>query len=121
MRLPGGPAGGQTADAAAPTREELGNATYQGVEEAGGPVTLVNGRWVAKPYVEGGASRPSVTLTRDFLLAGDLDGDRREEAVALLVATTGGTGETVYLAWQPQRPRPRQPRHGFGGRPRAGP
>ena len=86
------------ADGSAPTLEELGNTTYRGVEEAGGPVTLVNGRWEGKPYAEGGASRPSVTLARDFRLAGDIDGDGREETVALLVAGTGGTGEMVYLA-----------------------
>ena len=86
------------AERSAPTLAELKNATYQGVEEAGGPFTLTSGRWEGKPFVEGGASVPSVTFARDFRLAGDLDGDGREEAVVLLAGGTGGTGEMSYLA-----------------------
>lgn len=85
-------------DQSAPTLEELKNATYQGVEEAGGPFALTNGRWEGKPYEPGGASMPSVTFERDFRLVGDLDSDGAEEAVVLLAAGTGGTGEMSYLA-----------------------
>jgi heat shock protein HslJ len=85
-------------DPSAPTLKELQNATYTGVEEAGGPFTLTAGAWEGTPYEPGGASRPSVTFVRDFRLAGDLDGDGREEAVVLLAGATGGTGETSYLA-----------------------
>jgi heat shock protein HslJ len=82
----------------APTLQELKNATYRGVEEAGGSFTLVNGRWEGKPYAPGGASRPSVTYVRDFRLAGDLEGDAAQEAVVLLAANAGGTGDMSYLA-----------------------
>jgi len=81
----------------APTLQELKNATYRGVEEAGGAFTLANGKWEGEPYEPGGASRPSVTYVRDFRLAGDLDGDGAEEAVVLLAANAGGTGEMSYL------------------------
>jgi len=82
----------------APTLQELKNATYKGVEEAGGDVTLVDGKWEGKPYEPGAASRPGVTFVRDFRLAGDLDGDGAEEAVVLLAANAGATGELSYLA-----------------------
>ncbi len=85
-------------DRSAPTLQELKNATYRGVEAAGPDCALVNGRWEGKPYEPGGASRPSVTFVRDFRLAGDLDGDGAEESVALLAASTGGTGEMSYVA-----------------------
>lgn len=82
----------------APTLLEVKNATYKGVEEAGAAFTLTGGRWAGKPYEPGSASVPSVTFLRDFRLAGDLDGDGAQEAVVLLGAGTGGTGETTYLA-----------------------
>jgi len=88
------PAAGRSA----PTLQELKSATYRGVAEAGADFTLANGRWEGKPYEPGAASRPSVTFVRDFRLAGDLDGDGAEEAVALLAASTGGTGERSYVA-----------------------
>ena len=82
----------------APTFKELANAAYKGVEEAGGPFTLADGKWEGQPYEPGAASRPSVTLVRNFRLARDLDGDGREEAVVVVAGATGGTGETSYLA-----------------------
>ena len=85
-------------DRSAPTLEELKNATYRGVEEAGAPFALTNGRWEGKPYEPGGASAPSVSYVRDFRLVGDLNSDGAEEAVALLAGSTGGTGEMSYLA-----------------------
>ena len=86
------------ADRSAPTLQELKSATYRGVEAAGADFTLANGRWEGQPYEPGAASRPSVTFARDFRLAGDLDGDGADEAVALLAASTGGTGEMSYVA-----------------------
>jgi len=80
----------------APTSDELANATYAGFEE--GPVTLSNGRWEGEPYAEGGSSRPSVGLVRDFHLLGDLDGDGTDESVALLWQSSGGSGTFDYLA-----------------------
>jgi heat shock protein HslJ len=71
-----------------PTLEELKNATYRGIDLAGGPVTLV----------EGAASRPTVTFVRDFRVTGDLDGDGSDEAVILLAAASGGSGTFNYVA-----------------------
>ena len=85
-------------DRSAPTLQELKNATYKDVEEAGSAFTLASGRWEGKPYEPGGASAPNVTFVRDFRLTGDLDGDGAEEAVVLLAAGTGGTGEMSYVA-----------------------
>jgi heat shock protein HslJ len=92
------PAAQADIDPSAPTLDEVRNASIKGIEEAGGPVTLVNGRWEGKPYVEGGTSAPSASLVRNIRLAGDLDGDGREEAVALVAGASGGTGETSYVA-----------------------
>jgi hypothetical protein len=82
----------------APTLEELKNATYNGFKGHHGPVTLADGRWEGKPYVEGGASRPEVYFVRDFRLIGDVNGDGTDEAVVLLGESSGGTGQNIYLA-----------------------
>jgi heat shock protein HslJ len=81
----------------APTPAELATATYTGIEGQGA-VTLVDGRWEGEPFVEGGASVPAVWLTDDFYLAGNLDDDADEEAVAHLTFSSGGTGNFGYLA-----------------------
>jgi heat shock protein HslJ len=85
------------ADSAAPTGEEMGNATYRGLEAAGGPLTLVNSHWEG-PAANGGASRPEVSLVRGLHVTGDLDGDGRNEAAALLNESSGGSGTFTYLA-----------------------
>ena len=82
----------------APTLKELKNTTYNGFEGHRGTVTLADGRWEGKPYVEGGASRPEVYFVRDFRLIGDVDGDGTDEAVVLLGESSGGTGQNIYLA-----------------------
>lgn len=81
-----------------PTAEELKNATYAGVGNHLGPVTLSNGRWTGAPTASGAASRPSVELADDFVVVGDLDGDGLEEAVVLLTYSSGGTGVWSFLA-----------------------
>ena len=86
------------ADRSAPSLEELRNATYSGVAEAGASFTLAGGRWEGPPFEPGAASRPGVTFVRDFRLLGDLDGDGAEEAVVLLGAHAGGSGERSYVA-----------------------
>lgn len=84
--------------ASAPTLREMRNATYHGVAGIPGAVTLSDGHWEGAPFVEGAAARPVLTYARDFRIAGDLDGDGGDEAVALLGFSAGGSGETVYLA-----------------------
>lgn len=81
-----------------PTIEELKNATYTGLGEGLGPVTLANGRWTGAPPAAGAASRPRVELAGDFRIAGDLDGDGLEEAVVVLTYSAGGTGVFSFLA-----------------------
>ena len=110
-----------TVDHSAASLQELKNATYRGVEEAGDSFTLTNGRWEGKPYAPGGASRPSVTFVRDFRLTGDLDGDGSDEAIVLLAANAGGSGEMTYLAAVGRAGRnATQHRYGANRRPRPG-
>jgi heat shock protein HslJ len=89
-------ASGEPAAGSSPTPDELANATYRGVLDH--PVTLVDGRWEGEPFVEGGASRPTVGLGEGFLLTGDLTGDGRDEAVVLLWEASGGSGTRTHLA-----------------------
>ena len=79
----------------APTALELAHATYSGIMSE--PVTLADGRWEGEPFVEGGASHPTVGLIDHFMLAGDLDGDGLDEAVTLLWESSGGSGNRLYL------------------------
>jgi len=92
--------GGQGREAAtsgdAPTTSELANATFTGISDE--PVTLVDGEWEGEPFMKGAAARPAVGLVQDFRLAGDLDGDGIEEAVALIWTSSGGSGTFTYLA-----------------------
>ncbi len=80
----------------APTLEQVQSATISGVFEQG--VTLANGRYEGQPYEPGAASRPVLTLWDSTFHTADLDGTPGSEAVAMLSATTGGSGEMVYLA-----------------------
>lgn len=85
----------------APSWEELSSATYAGIVDQ--PITLTNGQWQGEPYVEDGASRPSVGLIDHGLLVGDLDGDGTNETAALLWETSGGSGNRLYLAAMARR------------------
>ncbi len=76
----------------APTLEELRGATYSGLEGAGRPVALADGRWEDEP------SRLAVSLPRDFHVFGDVDGAPPNEAVVVLSVSTGGSGTFNYLA-----------------------
>jgi heat shock protein HslJ len=79
-----------------PTAEELANATYAGVLDK--PVALTDGRWEGAPFVDGGASRPSVGLVKNFALTGDINGDGRDDVVVLLWESSGGSGTRSFLA-----------------------
>jgi heat shock protein HslJ len=75
----------------------LKNATYIGIKEQD-PVTLKSGLWEGEPAAEGSASRPRVEFLWNFHRLGDMDGDGKDEAAVALVASSGGTGETMYVA-----------------------
>ena len=92
-----GPAGDpDTRPSTAPTLQELGRATYRGIYET--PVTLTGGVYEGAPFIEGGASRPTVQLVEGIYLSGDLAGDGRREAVVFLAEQAGGSGTRLYLA-----------------------
>ena len=81
---------------AAPTLEELANATYKGVYDE--PIKLEDGVYEGAPFVEGGASRPRVELVRAVRMTGDLNGDGHEESVVFLSENSGGSGVRLYVA-----------------------
>ena len=81
---------------AAPTLEELANATYKGIYDE--PVKLEDGVYEGAPFVEGGASRPRVELVRSVRMTGDLNGDGSEESVVFLSENSGGSGVQLYVA-----------------------
>ena len=78
------------------TLEALQNATYPSEWEESGTITLTNGRYEGEPFVEGGASRPVVTLVEPVAF-GDLDGDGVEDAAVILAANAGGSGTFISL------------------------
>lgn len=81
-----------------PSLDELKNATYSGLAEVPGTVTLQNGLWTGPPSAPGSTSRPVVEIANDFRVLGDLNGDRLDEAVAVLTYSSGGSGSFSYLA-----------------------
>jgi hypothetical protein len=76
------------------TDEMLRNAEYQGIYQE--PIQLTDGVYEGEPFVEGGASRPTVTFIEPYAF-GDLTGDGVDDAAALLVESSGGSGSFVYL------------------------
>lgn len=82
-------------DAAAPlTESALRNLEYQGIYEE--PVILEDGEYAGEPFMEGGASRPMVTLQSST--TGDLDQDRVTDGAVVLAENLGGSGTFIYLA-----------------------
>jgi len=79
-----------------PRVQVLRNMTYQGIYQE--PVQLTEGKYEGEPFVEGGASRPTVTLLDDFIAFGDLNGDGLDEAAVILAENSGGSGTFIYLA-----------------------
>lgn len=90
------PAATQSGPMAALDSQQLRNALIGGVfEEA---VRLEDGLYEGEPFVEGGASRPTLRLWDAPVLRLDLDGDGSNEAAVLMSEYSGGTGEHVYLS-----------------------
>jgi uncharacterized lipoprotein YbaY len=88
--------GGMAAAPEGLSPQELANGTYKGIYEQ--PVTLTDGAYEGEPFVEGGASRPTVTFIDNPIAYGDLNGDGQEDAAVLLAENSGGSGTFVYLA-----------------------
>jgi hypothetical protein len=81
------------------TVKKLKNAEYQGIYQE--PIQLTDGTYEGEPFVEGGASRPTVTFIEPYAgptAWGDLNGDGVDDAVVLLVESSGGSGSFVYMA-----------------------
>ena len=78
-----------------PSLDDVRNARVVGLFDD--PVTLRDGRWEGKPYVAGGASRPTAGVIDNLSVAGDLDGDGTGERVAFLWSATGGSGTLNYI------------------------
>jgi heat shock protein HslJ len=93
---PAGAPAAQPGPPPTPTLEQLRTASVSGVFEQ--PVTLAGGRYQGPPYEAGGASRPALILWEPAVHFGNLAGAEGQEAVALLSATTGGSGEMLYVA-----------------------
>jgi hypothetical protein len=89
------PAPAATPAAAPLTLKAIQNAQYQGIYTE--PVRLTGGQYQGPPFVEGGASRPTVTYIEPHAL-GDLNGDGLADAAVLLVENSGGSGAFVYRA-----------------------
>lgn len=80
----------------APTLEQVKAATVSGVFEQA--ITLADGRYEGEPAEAGAASRPTAILWEPSFQTADLDGELGSEALAMLSANAGGSGELVYLA-----------------------
>lgn len=79
-----------------PTMEQLKAATVSGVFEQ--PVTLVDGRYEGPAAEADAASRPTAMLWEPAVKFADVDGVAGSEAVAVLSANSGGSGEFVYVS-----------------------
>ena len=87
---------GAAANLSAPSTAQIMNGTFSGVFEH--PFTFSNGFYQGAPFTAQGASRPEVRLWEELIVFGDLDGRPGDEAALLMSATSGGTGEQIYVA-----------------------
>ena len=79
-----------------PTLEQLKTATVSGVFEQ--PVTLVDGRYEGPAAAPEAASRPTAMLWEPAVKFADVDGAPGSEAIAMVSANSGGSGEFVYVS-----------------------
>jgi hypothetical protein len=76
------------------TEQVLANLEYSGIYDQA--VKLSAGEYTGPPFVEGGASRPTIALLT--YAPGDLDQDGVSDAVVVLVENSGGSGNFIYMA-----------------------
>jgi heat shock protein HslJ len=82
------------------------SAEIVGIEDT--PVVLVDGAWEGSPYVDGGASRPTVGLVDEFIVRGEFVEPGVEDVAVLVWHATGGSGNRLWLVIlrsAPERPR----------------
>jgi hypothetical protein len=79
-----------------PTLDEASELSYAGIYDA--PVRLSGGLYEGSPFIEGGASRPTVRLLPGYFVTGELDGGAPMEAAVILSENSGGSGVFIYLA-----------------------
>ncbi|MBP6671595.1 MAG: META domain-containing protein [Bacteroidetes bacterium] len=78
--------------------ESLSYATLLGVQDIPGPIQLQHGLWKGSPVIPGGTERPSVTLNKDLILSGDVDGDGLKDGAAFVISSLGGSGVQLSVA-----------------------
>jgi heat shock protein HslJ len=74
--------------------DTLGNLSYTGLFPDQ-PITLTNG---SGTYDSGGSGRPSVSLLDQLIAQGDVNGDGKTDAVALLDDQSSGSGHFIWIA-----------------------
>lgn len=89
---------GVTAEAQQMTFESISNAVLTEVQDIPGTIKLQNGSWKGKLFVSGGTEHPSVTLQRESIMTGDVNGDGKADAAAFVVSSAGGSGIQLNLS-----------------------
>ena len=74
-----------------PVMNDAANMLYHGIYD-NKDITLKDGKWSGKPYVQGAASRPTAGLIKNFTLSGDIDDNGIQERVVFLWESSGGSG-----------------------------
>lgn len=74
----------------------LRNAQIAGIYDT--VVQLADGHYEGAPFVEGGASRPTVDFLNDIYAFGDLNGDGVDDAAIFVAENSGGSGVFTYIA-----------------------
>jgi len=80
-----------------PVTNDAANMLYHGIYD-NKEITLKDGKWSGKPYVQGTASRPTAGLIKNFTFAGDIDDNGAQERVVFLWESSGGSGTRLYMA-----------------------
>jgi uncharacterized membrane protein len=76
--------------------KRVNGALFTGVLEE--PFALTRGKFEGEPYIDGGSTRPLVTIKPASVALFDVDGDGFDEATVVLAVSTGGSGTFLYLA-----------------------
>ena len=80
-----------------PVMNDAANMLYHGIYD-NKEITLKDGKWSGKPFVQGTASRPTAGLIKNFTFSGDIDDNGTQERVVFLWESSGGSGTRIYMA-----------------------